>query len=489
MAERQTGLLVALFIIGLIIGVAAGYLAAPKGGEEAAPTATTTITKTETKTETVTKTMGMQPQEITIKVETVGPDEPSFYRFENIKRAADKLNMLFEAAGIPIKVKVEGEFWTGSWEDYKRNILLAFQAGKGPDIILSGHEDIAPWSDAGYIIPLDDYINRWWNYSFLQDVIPTLWKSVTYKGKIWGIPQDTEARPLYFRKDLLKKLGWTDEDIQDFVDKAFKGQVTLEDIREICRQAVQAGVVDEGYCFWHRPKKGVDYFQLYLAYGGQLQDPETGKLVVDTAAYRKMFEFLYNLVHVDKALKSDLIGTDWKVIHETWVSGKLLFWMGGTWQKAEWIKKYNMSEEEFWTNIGYIPLPPGEEGYSPVTLSHPLVYMVGSQSEYPEIAFLLILLATNPIWNADHAVESGHLAIMWSELSVPKYKEDPWLVESAKLLQFSGFIPNHEKFGVYNEIIWKIMGGIESGELTPDEAVNYLVQQMQAQLGDDVIIK
>ena len=392
-------------------------------------------------------------------------------------------------AGIPITIKIEGTFWTGSWEDYKGKLLFMFQAGEAPDIILSGHEDIAAWADAGYIIPLDDYIAKYKGLWFFDDIIPTLWNSVKYKGKIWGIPQDTEARPFYFRKDLLMKMGWSENDIKAFKEKAWKGEITLWDILEICKEAIDKGVIQEGYCVWHRPKRGVDYYQIYLAFGGKLQDPTTGKLILDKKAMLNMLKWLHDAVHKYKALRSDMIGLDWKIIHENWVGGKLLFWFGGTWQKAEWIKKYGMSEEDFWKLIDFIPVPPGEKGGKPVTISHPLVYMISSQSKHPELAFLIVALATNPLFNADHAIESGHLAIMYSELSVPKYKEDKWATVAASLLEFTQFAPNHPKFGVYDEIVFAAMRGVESGELTPEQALDYIVSQMQAQLGDQVIIK
>ena len=485
--QKATMMYAVLLIIGLIIGVAIGYAIKPAPPAAAPTTVTQTVTSTSVITKTVTAAAG--PQEIVIRAMTVGPDEPSYNRFENLKRAAELLNKMLADAGIPVTVKIEGEFWTGSWEDYKNKLLMMFQAGEAPDIILSGHEDIAPWAEAGYILPLDDFIAKYEGLWFFDDIIPSLWDSVKYKGKIWGIPQDTEARPLYFRKDLLKDMGWTDEDIEEFKKKAWNGEITLWDLLEICKEAIDKGVIEEGYCIWHRPKRGVDYYQIYLAFGGILQDPETGKLVLDKKAMLNMMKWLHDAVHKYKALRSDMIGLDWKIIHENWVAGKLLFWFGGTWQKAEWVKKYNMPEEEFWANIDFIPVPPGEKGGKPVTLSHPLVYMISSQSKHPDLAFLIVALATNPLYNAIHAVESGHLAIMYSELSAKKYQEDKWLAVSASLLEFSKFPPNHAKFGTYDEIVFKAMGGVESGELSPEDAVSYIVDQLKAQLGDEIVIK
>jgi len=69
------------------------------------------ITVVQTVTQIATKTVtAIAPQEVVIKVETIGPNEPSFYIFENLKRAITDLNLKFEAPGIPLKVKTESEF-------------------------------------------------------------------------------------------------------------------------------------------------------------------------------------------------------------------------------------------------------------------------------------------------------------------------------------------------------------------------------------------
>jgi len=57
-------------------------------------------------------------------------------------------------------------------------------------------------------MPLDDLIKKHWGKPFLQDIIPTLWE--LFCGTL----------RLYFRKNLLKKMGWTDKDIEDFANKA-----------------------------------------------------------------------------------------------------------------------------------------------------------------------------------------------------------------------------------------------------------------------------
>src|SRR5690606_13704073 len=89
---------------------------------------------------------------------------------------------------------------TASWGEYKQKYTLAADAGEAPDIILSGHEDVAVWANAGYIIEFQECRE---SYPEFDDVIDSLWNSVTWQGKIWGVPQDTEARPLFYNKTKL----------------------------------------------------------------------------------------------------------------------------------------------------------------------------------------------------------------------------------------------------------------------------------------------
>jgi len=308
--------------------------------------------------------------EVTIVAWTIGPDEPSYYRRDNLIDAAEKLNKKLEEEGSPYRVKVEATFETGAWGDYKSKFMMAAEAKEAPDIILSGHEDVAPWSDAGFIIALDDYIAEY--KDVYDDIIPALWPACKYKGKTWAIPQDTEARPMYHSKTLLKKLGWSDDEIAALPEKVKKGEFTLYDMLEVAKEAQDKGVVEPGYGYWTRPRKGGDFYAVYFAFGGQMQDPETGKLVLVKDAFLKHLKFHYDTVFTYKTTPEGFIGTEWKDWHTTVsAADKVLFWNGGTWHWAEWTIKYlDGNEQHLWDNVGFTLFPAGEPGLPPVELSH-----------------------------------------------------------------------------------------------------------------------
>jgi inositol-phosphate transport system substrate-binding protein len=152
-------------------------------------------------------------QEVVLKAWTIGPDDPSVYRATNLHTAAERLNAELMQAGAPERVKVDTDFWTGQAQQYGQRVLLAFQSGDIPDIVLNDHEFVGRYATAGYIRPLDDLLIAY--QAALADLYPVLWQAVHFRDQIWGLPQDTEARMIYVRTDHLRQLGWSAEAIAD----------------------------------------------------------------------------------------------------------------------------------------------------------------------------------------------------------------------------------------------------------------------------------
>jgi len=465
--KLSTVIPVILLIVGIIIGFVAGYAMKP-------PAATPAPTPT--------------PAAKTIKVAAWGSGSPAdVTRVDNVERAASILNRLFEAVGVNIKIEVEKRFFRG---DYMEKLTAAFAAEEAPDIIAM--KNLPGLADGGYVIALDDYVEKY--SDLLEDVYPILWNSVKYKGKIWALPQDTEARPLYFRKDVLRQLGWGEEEIEALPEKIKNGEVTLLDLIEVAKEAMDKGLVEWG--FYHRPNfGGTPFVILYYQYGGVLQDPETGKLVLDKSAMLKMLQLLHRMAQVDKVLPPTMIGTSWREIHAGFVNGRVLFWFGGTWQWAEWQKAAyheeleELPEEYEWENIGFALVPAPEPGLKPMTLSSPYLYYVTAQSKNPELAFLLITLATSAPIDAIHAVDSGHLPVRSTTVDQPYYKQSKFHSEIAYMLKYTSFEPLHPKWEAYKDAWITAITKVEKGELTPEEALQEMITTLQAELGDELIIR
>ena len=58
------------------------------------------------------------------------------------------------------------------------------------------------------------------------------------KGKTYGVPQDTEARPMYYRKDLLAKMGWSKDMIERLPDAVKNGEFAWPDLVLWAKEAI-----------------------------------------------------------------------------------------------------------------------------------------------------------------------------------------------------------------------------------------------------------
>jgi inositol-phosphate transport system substrate-binding protein len=454
--------LLLLVVATLLLAACAAPVAAPTGSEAAAPPASGAV-------------------ELTVWSQA---NNVEHWRSDGVALAAENVTDM-EITVIPVNDD-------SGWADYKKKFTLAADAGEAPDIVLSGHEDVATWANTDYIIEFTECRESHPEY---DDVIESLWDSVTWQGKIWGVPQDTEARPMFYHKGKLAELGWSQEEIDSLPDRIMTGEFTLDDMIATAKDAVAQGVVEPGYGYWHRPTKGGDFLQYYNAYGGRLYDAEQDKLVITQSALEQWYGFQRRVVE-EGITPENYIGTEFRVWHDTVSHGNVLFWNGGVWQWADWAANYVADlggQDYLFEFVGYALQPSGIAGQPGSTLSHPLVYMItsprASGNQNQAAACAVLAKTTTPEINTMHAVESTHLGILKSQADFPAYAEDRLLSETLYMSDHNFYQPNHVMYGPYYDILFDYMVKAENGEMTPAAAAEAAVAQLQVELADFVIVE
>jgi len=333
------------------------------------------------------------------------------WRCNNLLEAVNSLNASLAAAGDPRRVELEIIQDNINWGDYVTEFVLSYGAGEAPDIWLSSHTYIGAQAEAGRIIALDELMKE---FPGFDNVIDNLWDSTSYKGEIWGIPQDAEALPLYFNKTLLSELGWTADKIEALPGRIEQAEFTLYDMLEVAKEAVDKGVVADGNGFWTRPRNGPDFTAFYYAFGGETIDYATGKLVFDEVAGLKYYQFFYDAAQTYGSM--GCLGLGWGDAWHPGVSGsKVLFWVGGTWHWPDWAEFYLQElggEDYMWETFGFGLIPAAEQGGQPNSLTHPMAYLISSQCEHPDLALALIDKVTDYGPNTRHAIASTHLVLL-----------------------------------------------------------------------------
>ena len=421
---------------------------------------------------------------VTLKV-WAPADEVNRYRTDGPVKAAESVT--------DFDVTVDAMRDEAGLGDYKKKFTLAADAGEAPHIVCAGHEDIPGWANAGYIVDFEVCKDK---YPEFDDLIEGLWTAPTWQGKVWAVPQDTEARPMFYNKTKLKELGWSDADIDALPDKIMKGEFTLDDLIATAKEAIEKGVVEPGNGYWHRPQPGGDQFQYYFSYGGRWYDQDEDKLVLNKSALRDWYAFQRRVVE-EGITPENFTGTDWSIWHDTVSHGDILFWNGGIWNWADWATNYVADEggqDYLFSFIGYALQPSGFKGEPGNTLTHPMVYMITSpeasgDEDYYDAACALLAKTTTAEINTLHAVSSTHLGIVESQADYTDYTNDRLLAETLYMLDYGGYVPNHAMFGPYFSTLMSNMVKAADGEVTPEQAVEDVLAVLEVEIGEFLIVE
>ncbi|SIR03862.1 carbohydrate ABC transporter substrate-binding protein, CUT1 family [Alkalispirochaeta americana] len=436
------------------------------------------------------------PERVTISLwaGNAPPDGPDRYRALNLITALERMQAEMRQEGREITLVADAVSDPAGWTEFKRRFALSAEAGEAPDIVVSGHTDVALWAQSGYIVPVANSVAEVQAmYPQFADVIEPFWDSVTWNGKIWGVPQDTEARPMYFNKVLLKEMGWSDAEIDALPQQIRSGEFTLDDLIKTAQDGIDQGVVKPGYGYWHRPSAGGDFTQFYVAYGGEIYDAESDRLVISREPLRKFFDF-HRRVVTTGITPENFIGTSWDVWHDTVVNHDVLFFNAGVWSWAGWaVNNAAGGEAELFEKFGYALQPSGIPGEPGVTLSHPVIYMACSERatrrSNQDLVIRAIAHMTDTDLNTRHAVISAHTAILNSQLDDPDYLAAEFLSDVSYMADYNYFAPNHPSYGQWFDVVYRTMVSVQAGEVTPEQGVDEAVQRLQHELGDAVVVR
>lgn len=415
-------------------------------------------------------------------------------RGQNLVRAAEELNRWLAQKNDKRRVKVEHIHDSSGTDDNETNrrFFLAWHSGHAEDIIALPHSNVALYAEGNYALPLDELIKTSEFGSLLEGIYDNLWEAAKYKGRIYAVPQDAEARVLFYRKDVLAQMGWREQEIADLAEKIREGQFTLEDMIALGKQAQEQKLVDWG--FYHRPTNGPAFTMILRAFGGEVYNAEADKIVLDKKALTKALAFFRRITQEEKITPEGMTIMEWRNLHQVWVEGDVLFWLGGTWHWGEYQQvPYHstlgeLTEDYMFANMGYALFPAVEQGGRPVTLTNPFVYMINSKTKHPDLAFALVALASQPEYNALHAVNSGHMVISPDAAEQPLYKENAFFKSVAYMLEYTMTQPNTPRWNNFTTALYKAVQAVELGQQTPKEAVGWMEEQLKHDLGDQLLI-
>ena len=104
----------------------------------------------------------------------------------------------------------------------REQVLLALSAGGDSpyDIVHGANGQVGEWAGVGWMLPLNDLVDKYWDEYNLGDIPEKAWEGATIDGQIYGVPIVGNTLHLHYNQDIFDEFGIDVPDTYDEVIEA-----------------------------------------------------------------------------------------------------------------------------------------------------------------------------------------------------------------------------------------------------------------------------
>lgn len=396
-----------------------------------------------------------------------------------IAAAADSLNAKYKAEGIDLQIEIEKDYQRIDWDEYMQNIIFATKNGEGPDLFsVSGN--MPDHVRSGLVYDMSDIDT--------SKFVDGCFDSFTVDGKIYAMPFDVPVRALYYRKDVLKELGWSDDEIAAFPGMVADGSFTWEQFIELAKEAMDKGIVEWGML--HRPGKGNDFLDVLRMYG-PAHYTEDGILRVSESAVKGYFQFMYDAANTLGITPQDTTQRVWTDLQCMVGDGRAFSYYGPVFASTYVAAEANLTPEQLVENLGFLVFPVSEGNPEPFAVAAPQAVSINGSTKYPEICMALL----EELYAGDStealAVHGGtifSLSSVKAANEMDEIKNNVILKDIGYMTEYVTTVPPLAGESVFRDELFKQIVLLELGQTTPEQAYEDFKVQVELNVDEDEVI-
>jgi multiple sugar transport system substrate-binding protein len=323
------------------------------------------------------------------------------------------------------------------YEDFLGKILQAAAANSLPDVIMIDN----PWNSSmaaqGVLSDLTDRVKEWgqWDQYYEGPA-----QSATWRDKIYGVPNESNALIMYYDKTLFDQNGLT-------------SPTTWEQLASDSKALTAPG----RYGFstsMTKSENSVFVFESLLWQAGA---------DLDSLDSPKALEAMQYLLDLQKSgsMSKEALSWDLRAGVTQLVNGQSAIAFGGTWD-GTWIKD-NMKNE-----LGIAPLPAGPAGQASNLGGEN--WAITATSTHQDEAWKLIRFAVDPKQQMPYLVESGQLPSRKDLAGKPEFSAEPFTtyLEQLQVAKARVYGPDYPKMA---DAVTQAFQSVLSGQQTPQQAL------------------
>ena len=359
--------------------------------------------------------------------------------------------------------KVEHQVMPADTGSYFDKLKTEFQAGTG-NIDVIGGDVIWPAQLAanGWIMDLTDKFPASEQQKFLEAPL----NSVTYEGKVYGVPWYTDAGMLYHRIDLLEKSGYSEppktwDELQEMADK-----VTQD-------QGVKYGFVFQGDAYEGGVCNGLEYI---WQHGGDVLDPsDPNKVIIDSP------ESAAGLATEASMLSSGVSPQAVSTYQEAETDAAFFQDPGNAVFARQWPYGYAYLDTKGYLKqdqVGVGPLPT-EEGQDLASCLGGWDMLINAQSDMQDEAWEFIKFMTAPEQMKFRAVRATVLPTRSALLEDPEISKIPVVAQGKPAIENTHARPVSEYYSDMSLEMNEQFNAALKGDVSPEEAVSTLQESLE----------
>jgi multiple sugar transport system substrate-binding protein len=351
---------------------------------------------------------------------------------------------------------------TGQYFDQLRT---EFQAGGGEIDVIGG--DViwpAQFAAQGWIVDFSDRMPE----SEQKKYLPGPIESLTYDGKIWGVPWYTDAGMLYYRRDLLEQSGIS------------APPKTWEELKEMGDQVSQETGTKYGFVFQGSEYEGgvCNGAEYIYTHGGYILDPaDPSKVVIDSPEAIEGLTTEQSMTQEGVAPQAVSTYTE-EQTDPAFLNGDAVF-------ARNWPYMYALAGTSDYPNvkpeqIAVAPLPVGQPDPTVASTLGGWNFLVNAASDMQDEAWEFIQFMTSESSMKYRAVEATLLPTLKSLYDDPEVVEAIPVIELGReAIQHTVPRPVSPYYGDMSLEMAEQFAAVVKGDTSPEQAASTLQKSLE----------
>lgn len=321
-------------------------------------------------------------------------------------------------------------------DQFKTKITQEYNAGTAPDVADYGTTLVPGFAGAGYLMPLDDQLSKWSGWkTFFADVKKQI---VQPDGKTYQIPHEANAQDIFYRKDVLQKLGISTAQPATWTD-------LIARLQQITAKTNKPSIVIPAGTAWGGGTLAEGFLNVMVGTGSTFYDAKTQKWVVKSQGLTDTFN-IYDQLVKDKVLPvQDLLNPNpWQPTkYKAFVAGTLPVAAQGTWGwRYDWGPTGTAPIAGLTSKVATWDYPAPAAGRQPYSVGGvAFSYTITAKTKHPDESLALAEYLSSGSAMAQQLVAVGAAAPRSGIDGIAPYSGQPTLLDAEKKVQTSVSFP------------------------------------------------